>query len=44
LFEARSFQNAGQTQKARELLREIIEKYPDTTFAEEARRRLAQLP
>jgi tetratricopeptide (TPR) repeat protein len=43
LFEAGSFQHVGQLQKARELLREIIEKYPDTTFAEEARRRLAQL-
>jgi hypothetical protein len=44
LFEAGSFQSVGQVQKARELLREVIEKYPDTTFADEARRRLAQLP
>ncbi len=44
LFQADSFRGVGQTQKARELYREIIDKYADTIFAEEAARRLAQLP
>ena len=44
LFQADSFRGIGRTQKARELYREIIEKYADTIFAEEAARRLAQLP
>ena len=44
LSQAEAYLNSGRTNKARELYREIMEKYPDTTFAGEAAQRLARLP
>jgi tetratricopeptide (TPR) repeat protein len=44
LFQAGAYERTGRTTQARELYREIMDKYPDTIYAEEAARRLAQLP
>ncbi len=44
LTQAESYVRTGRTNKARELYREILEKYPDTIYQQEAARRLAQLP
>lgn len=44
MFQAAAFERTGRNSQARELYREIMEKYPDTIYAEEAARRLAQLP
>lgn len=42
--QARSFKRVGNFAKAREFFRKVIEQYPDTVFAEEAYRELADLP
>jgi tetratricopeptide (TPR) repeat protein len=44
LSQGEMYEHTGQMSKARELYREILEKYADTTFAGEAARRLARLP
>jgi tetratricopeptide (TPR) repeat protein len=44
LSQAEAYVRTGRTSKARELYREVLEKYPDTIYQEEAARRLAQLP
>lgn len=44
LSQARSYEDMGRTERARALYRKIIDKYPDTTYYEEAYRRLAKLP
>lgn len=44
LAQARTYEQTGQPSKARALYREIIDKYSDTKYADEAARRLAQLP
>ncbi len=44
LSQGDAYERTRQTSRARELYREIIEKYPDTTYAEEAAQRLARLP
>jgi tetratricopeptide (TPR) repeat protein len=44
LSQGEAYERTGQTSKARELYREILEKYPDTTYADEAAQRLARLP
>jgi TolA-binding protein len=44
LSQADAYERTGRSSKARELYREIIDKYPDTTYAFEAAQRLARLP
>jgi tetratricopeptide (TPR) repeat protein len=44
LYQGAMYEHAGQTSNARKLYREILEKYADTTFADEAAQRLARLP
>jgi cytochrome c biogenesis protein CcmG/thiol:disulfide interchange protein DsbE len=44
LAEARSFRQTGNYDKARQILRSIIEKYPGTSYADTAYRELAELP
>ncbi len=44
LSQARSFVGARRVDKAKEIYRRIIDEYPDTTYAEEAVKRLIQLP
>lgn len=44
LAQARSFTRQGSFDKAREMLRRIIDKYPDTKWTDEAYRMLADLP
>lgn len=43
LSQARSYIRTGRTEKARELLRQIVEKYPDTSYGDEARSELGRL-
>ena len=42
--QARSFMRIGEHRKAEELLRKVIDTYPDTKWAEDAYRILAELP
>jgi TolA-binding protein len=44
LSQGEAYEQAGRTSKARELYREVMDKYPDTTYADEAAQRLARLP
>ena len=44
LAQARTYEQTGQANKARALYREILDTYSDTTYADEAARRLTQLP
>jgi hypothetical protein len=44
LSQAEAFSQTGKADRARELLREIIDKYGDTTYATEAAKRLARMP
>lgn len=44
LSQARAYIQAGRPEKAKQLLRIVIDKYPDTTWADEAAERLQQLP
>ena len=44
LSQAEAYVRTGRTSRARELYREIIDKYPDTTYADDAAQRLARLP
>jgi TolA-binding protein len=44
LSQARSFVGARRVDKAKEIYRRVIDEYPDTTYAEEAVKRLIQLP
>jgi len=44
MSQAEAYQRTGRIAKAREFYREIMDKYPDTIYADEAARRLAQLP
>jgi len=43
LSQARAFVRMGQPVRARELYQHVVETYPDTVWADDARRRLAQL-
>ncbi len=44
LSQADAYERAGRTSRARELYREVMDKYPDTTYADDAAQRLARLP
>jgi len=44
MSQAEAYEGTGRAGRARELYREIMDKYPDTTYADEAARRLARLP
>ncbi len=44
LSQARAYRRVGQSNKAKELYRRILEKYPDTVYADDAARELAELP
>jgi cytochrome oxidase Cu insertion factor (SCO1/SenC/PrrC family) len=44
LSQGDAYERAGRTGRARELYREVLDKYADTTYAEEAAQRLARLP
>ena len=44
LSQADAYERTGRTGRARELYREVMDKYSDTTYAEEAAQRLARLP
>jgi tetratricopeptide (TPR) repeat protein len=44
LFQARAYEQTGQISKARELYREVIDKHPETTYADQAAERLMRLP
>jgi tetratricopeptide (TPR) repeat protein len=44
LSQARSFEQVGRTSDAKRLYRQIIDQYGETIWADEAARRLAQLP
>ncbi len=44
LSQAEAYEQTGRVSKARELYREVLDKYADTIFADEAAKRLARLP
>ena len=44
LAQARTYEQTGHPGKARALYREILDKYSDTKYADDAAKRLAQLP
>jgi tetratricopeptide (TPR) repeat protein len=44
LSQAEAYERTGRTNRARDLYREIIDKYPDTVYAEDAAERLKRLP
>ena len=44
LSQARAYRRVGQVNKAKDLYRMVLEKYPDTIYAEDAARELAELP
>ncbi len=44
LSQARSYLKAGRTKEARELLERVMDSYPDTSYAEEAKRELIEMP
>ena len=41
---AEGYRRAGRTELARKRFQEVIDRYPDTTFAEQAQKSLAQIP
>jgi cytochrome c biogenesis protein CcmG/thiol:disulfide interchange protein DsbE len=44
LFQAEAYERDGRVKEARELYREVLDNYSDTTYAEQAAQRLARLP
>jgi hypothetical protein len=44
LSQARAYERGGQVNRAKDLYRQVIQKYGDTIYADQAAKRLAQLP